>query len=210
MKEIKRNKHLNTRLVKRLTLFIFISFFSFCVFILYCNFGYSLTNNKKTQTDLIYSVDNNYVIWCQVSSRSIIRNHNTYKENPDELRFIYEILVTHNNRSAVKLNEFNLTYLNGSPLYAKYYVETFTKDSITNNNVEQFWELKNLPIVLRDSGEYKAHYVRIFAETAKPYSKLKSLKVHYDFEVGNNRYKSDNVEYKYHWHCDCDSQINIH
>lgn len=196
------------RLIKRIAILIFISLLLFLVFILYCRFEYSLTNNHKTRTDLVYAEKDEYVIWCQVSS--LYKNYYTYSENSDEMRFIYEIDVTHNNRSSVILNDFKLTNMDNSPLLSEYYVKTFTKDSITNENIEQVYKLKKLPIVLRDSGEYKAHCIKIFAETTKPISKIKSLKVQYDIEVGGKRYFSDNIEYKYHCHCSCDSQINIH
>ena len=192
-----------------------------------CDTGYHLVNDQKCYHDITCSnSDKSNCLATGISS--FAKNRYTYKKNPDEERFIYEITVSQNERSAVKLNTFKLTNLDNTPIIAKYYVETYIraptnklplgvsyqerleayiKDSLSTKIDERIWELDNLPVLLRDSGEGKAHCIRIKAETNEPYSKIKGLKVHYDFEVGENRYISNNIEYKRRRYWDCRPKI---
>jgi outer membrane protease len=184
-----------------------------------CSTGYYLSNNQK---DFAGSSECQCVIQCGKSS--VGTNRYAYAENPEEQRFIYEISISFNERSAVILNAFQLTNLDNTPIIAKYYVETYTRattntlrlgvsqkehseaytrDSLSTKIDKLTWELDSLPALLRDLGERKAHRIRIMAETNKPYSKIEGLKVHYDFEVGKNRYISENIEYKWHRYTDC-------
>jgi hypothetical protein len=212
-----------TKSTKILILFFFAFLFTSC-----CDIGYLLSNNENSGQDLYYFVrdeNNTYTVRCEERS-GIFGNHYTYEENPDKGRFQYRISISYNKQSAVKLNAFKLTNLDDTPIVAKYYVETFTKaetntlpfgvsqqerdeaykkDSLLTKIDKKNWEFEpdSLPIVLRDSGERKAHVVNIYVETNEPYSEMKNLKVYYDFEVGENRFVSENIEYKWRRYCDC-------
>jgi len=213
-----------TRFYRKRSFIMRILFFSFSLllFTSCCDTGYSLGNEQKGTQDFAGSSECQCFITCGEST--VGKNHYTYEENADEDRFIYEISISQNERSSVKLNEFKLTKLDGTPIIAKYYVKTYTKavtntlpsgisykehvkahkrDPLSTKIDELFWELDSLPTILRDSGERKAHSIKIKAETNEPYSKIDGLKIHYDFEVGENRYVSENIEYKWHRYCDC-------
>ena len=221
-----RNKIIlfQTKNIEILILFLFVFLFTSC-----CDIGYALMSNKDNRRqDFTYSVrdeNNTYNISCSEIS-GIFGNHYTYEENPDKGRFRYRISISYNKQSAVKLNAFKLTNLDDTPIVAKYYVRTVTKaatntlpigvsqqewmeaykkDPLLTKNDEKIWEfeLDSLPIVLRDSGECKAHVVEINVETNEPYSKMENLKVYYDFEVGENRFVSENIEYKWRKYYDC-------
>ena len=220
-----RNKIIlfQTKNTKMLVLFLFVFLFSSC-----CDIGYALRNKKNMSQDFYYSVrdeNNTYNISCEEIS-GIFGNHYTYEENQGEGRFRYRISISYNKQSAVKLNTFKLTNLDDTPIVAKYYVRTVTKaatntlpfgvsqqewleahkkDTLLTKIDEKFWEFEpdSLPIILRDSGERKAHVVEINVETNEPYSKMKNLKVYYDFEVGKNHFVSENIKYKWRKYCDC-------
>jgi len=206
-------------LIMRVILFLF----PFFLLTSCCDIGRYLMNNQKRTWDFSGSYEGQCGIFCGAESTTR-QNRYTYDEEPDKKRFTYEISFTQNERSAVKLNEFKLTNLDGSPMIVKYYVETYTK-AATNTlpfgisyeeHAEAYkrdpsstkidvliWELDSLPAILRESGERKAHLIRIKAETNKPYYKIKGIKVHYDFEVGETRYISENIKYKQRWYLDC-------
>ena len=207
---------------KTLCFAIFIFLLASC-----CDTGYHLVNDKKCYHDITCSTsDKNNCIATAISF--VAKNRYTYEEKPNERRFIYEITISHNERNAVKLNAFELTNLDNTPIIAKYYVETYTKaatntlpsgisyqehleaykrDPLSTKIDKLTWELDSFPVLLRDSGEGKAHCIRIKAETNEPYSKIKGLKVRYDFEVGENRYISNNIEYKRRRYWDCRPKI---
>ena len=194
---------------KNTTVTILVSFLFVFLFTSCCEIGYALRNKENKGRDFYYSVRDennaiNYIISCEEIS-GIFRNHYTYEKNPDERRFQYRIEIMHNKRSAVKLNAFKLTNLDGTPIIVKYYVETHTHDTVTNKTIREIYELDidSLPIVLRDSGVYKASPIRINVETEEPYSQMKNLSVYYDFEVGENHYVSENIKYKWRKFCDC-------
>jgi len=215
--------HKKNRPVKKVTFFL-----SILTFLLTscCDTGYYLANNQKNFQDFAGSSECQCFITCGESS--VGKNRYTYEENPEEERFIYEISISGNERSSVKLNSFKLTNSDNTPIEVKYYVETYTKaatntlplgisyqehleaykrDSLSTKIDELVWELDSFPVLLRDSGERKAHCIRIKAETSKPYSKIEGLKVHYDFEVGENHYISNKVEYKWRRYWDCRPKI---
>ena len=214
--EMNKEFELNMRTI--ICFFLFVFLFTSC-----CDVGRYLMNNQKCTYDFSSSSESECFIQCH--ENNIARtNRYTYEEDADRERFIYEISISQNERSAVKLNAFKLTNLDGSPMLAKYYVETYTRastntlplgvshqewseahkrDPLSTKIDELIWELDSLPIILRDSGEGKAHCIRIIAETNTPYYKIEGLKVHYDFEVGEDRYISKDIVYKLRWYCDC-------
>ena len=114
----------------------------------------------------------------------------------------------------------------GTPIAAKYYVtsdtkaptyslpdnatwqehmEAYKKDSLSVKIDRKTWDINidSLPIVLREEGEGKAHHIRIYAETNEPYSKMKNLTIYYDFEVGEERFVSKKIKYKWRMYIDC-------
>lgn len=193
-----------------------------------CDRGYVLRNKENTRQDFSFFFKDDYnsynIAIGEISG--VFEDHYTYQENPKRGHFIYKISISYNKRSAVKLNAFMLNNLDNTPIIAKYYVRTVTKastnklplgvsqqelnevykkDSLLTKNEEKFWEFEpdSLPIILRDSGEYKAHVIDINVETNEPYSKMKDLRVYYDFEIDNKRFVSKDIRYKWSRYCDC-------
>ena len=211
--------------MKRIIIFslfcLFLFLFSNCMM---CDIGLSLMNSKRTYFDLYYYNEGNYRVKSVESSSSM--NRYVYEKDNERARFKYYIVIAENKRSAVKLNAFKLTNLDGTPIAAKYYVtsdtnaptyslpdnatwqehmEAYKKDSLSVKIESKTWDINidSLPIVLREEGEGKAHHIRIYAETNEPYSKMKNLTIYYDFEVGEERFVSKKIKYKWRMYIDC-------
>ena len=198
----------------------FVFLFSSCIM---CDIGQNFVNSKGREQDFFYVNKGNYTIEC---GEWPLSNRFEYEDENDCKRFTYAIRISLDERDAIKLNAFELKYLDGTAVEVKYGVETYTQivtDTIPNNisqnkyveiyNKDTFpvkiehkkWDIDidSLPIVLRESGEVKAHCIEIFAETIEPWYKMKKLKVYYDFEVGEKRFISKKIKYKWRVYLDC-------
>jgi hypothetical protein len=210
------------QILMNFSVILFCSFITSC-----CAIGKSLENkqaNKQNYFFDYYYHDNEYTISCGNIYRPK-KNRYTYEEDSDKERLWYTITISGNERSSsIKLNDFRLTNLNDTPMVAKYFVETFTK-ATTNTapfgiTYEEYmemrrndphsvaidrdiWEIENLPVVLPEADERKAHVVYIVAETNIAWYKINGFKVYLDLEVGENRHISNNILYKRYWGIDC-------